>query len=153
MTIQLLERSIVIPGELPVIFEFFKDPHNLALLTPSWLGFTVRSASDTTVREGTQIDYRIKWLGLPMRWKSVIERYEEGVEFTDRMLAGPYASWVHRHTFRATPAGVVVGDRVEYALPLGPLGDLAHAVMVRRQLEGIFDFRTRVLVERFGRAP
>jgi ligand-binding SRPBCC domain-containing protein len=148
--LHVLERSALIPGELPVIFDFFKDPHNLALLTPPWLNFQVRKTSDATVRDGTEIVYRIKWMGLPMRWKSRIEEYREGVQFADRMLVGPYAHWFHRHSFEAVPGGVAVNDRVEYALPLGPLGEIAHVVMVRRQLEGIFNFRTRALSERFG---
>ena len=150
MTMHLLERRLVVPGSLAVVFDFFKDPHNLALITPPWLNFQVRETSDATVRDGTRISYRIKWLGLPMQWKSVIEQYQEGVQFADRMLVGPYSHWFHLHTFEQSAAGIVVGDRVEYALPLGPLGDIAHAVMVRRQLEAIFNFRTRVLLERFG---
>jgi hypothetical protein len=37
--------------------------------------------------------------------------------------------------------GFVGRDRVEYSLPLGRLGGLAHAAFVRRDLERIFDFR------------
>lgn len=146
----MLERSQVVAGELPAIFDFFKDPHNLAVLTPPWLRFEVRDATDASVRNGTRISYRIRWLGIPMRWVSVIEQYVEDLQFADRMLTGPYARWFHVHRFRAVPAGVAVDDRVEYALPLGFAGELAHAVMVRRQLEGIFTFRTRALVARFG---
>ena len=40
-------------------------------------------------------------------------------------------------------------DRVEYALPLAPLGDLAH-FLVRRQLERIFDYRRDVIAGLFG---
>jgi ligand-binding SRPBCC domain-containing protein len=36
-----------------------------------------------------------------------------------------------------------VGDHVEYALPLGVLGQIAHSIMVKRQLEAIFHFRQR----------
>jgi len=42
-------------------------------------------------------------------------------------------------------------DRVEYTLPLGPLGRLAHLLLVGRQLESIFDFRARTVAEMFGR--
>ncbi|MES2306312.1 MAG: SRPBCC family protein [Gemmatimonadota bacterium] len=153
MTTQLLERELVVPGSLEAVFAFFKDPHNLSELTPRWLNFQVRAASDPTVRNGTRIQYRIRWLGLPMRWESVIEEYVEGAHFADRMLVGPYARWLHRHAFRAVPGGVLVADRVEYALPLGWAGALAHRVMVRRQLEAIFDFRTAALARRFGVAP
>ena len=150
MKLHVLERTQVVPSTLPVVFEFFKDPGNLTLLTPPWLNFQVRGASDASVREGTRISYRIHWLGLPMRWVSVIERYQEGQQFADRMLAGPYAHWFHVHRFRAVRAGVEVGDRVEYALPLGWAGELAHHVVVRRQLEAIFNYRTHALVGRFG---
>jgi hypothetical protein len=34
-----------------------------------------------------------------------------------------------------------VRDTVLYDLPLGPLGRVAHAAFVRRDLERIFDFR------------
>ena len=48
-------------------------------------------------------------------------------------------------------------DTVRYAIGFGPLGELAHRVLVRRDLEAIFDFRARQ-VERAaqavrGRAP
>jgi ligand-binding SRPBCC domain-containing protein len=41
-------------------------------------------------------------------------------------------------------------DRVEYELPLGPLGRIAHTLFVRRQLEAIFDFRARAIAELFS---
>jgi hypothetical protein len=34
---------------------------------------------------------------------------------------------------------------VDYALPFGPLGRLAHCLVVRRQLQGIFDYRQAAL--------
>jgi hypothetical protein len=36
-------------------------------------------------------------------------------------------------------------DTVRYALPLGPLGGLAHRALVRRDVERIFDFRARAV--------
>jgi hypothetical protein len=36
----------------------------------------------------------------------------------------------------------VVHDLVRYALPLGPLGRLAHAAVVGRRLRSIFDYRS-----------
>lgn len=153
MILHRLERSLVVPGEVTEVFAFFKDPRNLAYITPPWLNFQVREVSDAVVQDGTVIRYRIRWLGLPMRWVSVIERHQEGMQFADRMLVGPYAHWFHVHTFHPVGGGVEVGDRVEYALPLGALGELAHRIMVRRQLETIFDFRTRALAERFGVRP
>jgi ligand-binding SRPBCC domain-containing protein len=43
-------------------------------------------------------------------------------------------------------------DRVDYELPFGPLGQLARWLFVRRQVEGIFDYRNEVIVREFGSA-
>jgi len=42
---------------------------------------------------------------------------------------------------KALPDGVRMTDRVTYALPFGPLGDLTHALYIRRRLAQIFDYR------------
>jgi hypothetical protein len=39
-------------------------------------------------------------------------------------------------------------DTVRYALPYGPLGALAHRVLVRRDVEQIFDYRARAVPAR-----
>ncbi len=62
---------------------------------------------------------------------------------------GPYRLWEHTHRFSADGEGTRVADEVRYALPLHPVGELAHP-LVRRQLERIFAWRTRALAQRFG---
>jgi ligand-binding SRPBCC domain-containing protein len=146
-----LELTQVVPGELPEVFAFFKRPENLERITPPWLNFKILSTSTPDVRVGTRIRYRLKLNGIPLTWESLISRYEENGLFVDEQLKGPYRRWVHLHGFREAPGGVEVSDRVDYALPFGPLGRLAHAVMVRRQLEGIFAYRQDVMREIFGR--
>ena len=47
--------------------------------------------------------------------------------------------------------GTEVRDAVEYGLPLGLLGRLAHLLLVRRKLETTFDYRHRVIEEIFGK--
>jgi hypothetical protein len=41
-------------------------------------------------------------------------------------------------------------DRVRYAIPYGPLGELAQRLFVRRDLERIFDFRRDAFATQFG---
>ena len=42
-------------------------------------------------------------------------------------------------------------DTVRYAIGFGPLGELAHRVLVRRDLEAIFDFRAQASPEAAAR--
>jgi hypothetical protein len=105
------------------------------------------------MKEGAVIDFAVSVLGLPLRWRSLITAYEPPHRFVDEQLLGPYSFWHHTHTFRTLPGGgTELGDIVRYAMPLGPLGELAHAVAVRRQLQGIFRHRQLVIAARFGRA-
>ena len=149
----LLERTQVVPRPRAEVFPFFADAANLERITPPFLGFKILTPAPIDMRVGTTIDYRIKLQGIPLRWRTLIEQFEPNVRFVDVQLTGPYARWHHTHTFRDVPGGTEVGDRVEYELPRGPLGRLAHAVFVRRQLRTIFDYRERVMREMFGAAP
>jgi len=62
--------------------------------------------------------------------------------------AGPAAgSHVTAGGTRAA-GGTRMRDVVRYALPLGPAGELAHRLFVRRDVEGIFSFRHDELARR-----
>ncbi len=137
----VLERTIVVPRPRPEVWTFFADPHNLEAITPDFLRFHVETPSPIATVAGTLIDYRLSLGGLPFRWRTRLEDVVPGAAFVDVQLRGPYRRWRHLHTFEDAPGGTRVGDRVEYELPLGPLGALAHAVAVRRTLARIFDHR------------
>lgn len=146
------ELRCALHAPLPVerTFEAFEDPRNLARITPAWLSFEVRSSDRLEMKTGLEIDYTIRWMGLPMRWRSVISEYDPPFSFVDEQVIGPYACWRHVHEFREADGGTLVGDRVTYALPLGPLGRVAHAVAVGRQLLGIFRYRQQAIGELLG---
>ena len=133
----------MLPHPLDEVFSFFSRPENLARITPPELGFELLSPSPVPMAEGGVIDYRIRVLGLPLRWTSVITVYEPPHRFVDEQRRGPYASWRHEHRFAAVPGGTLVEDEVAYALPLGPLGTLARTLFVKRQLERIFAYRNQ----------
>jgi len=130
-------------------FRVIDNPHNLAVITPPWLGFRIVTR-DLRMAEGARIDYTISWGGLRMRWRSLITEYDPPNSFVDEQVSGPYAFWRHRHTLSQTAEGTVVADEVRYILPLGALGRLAHEGVVRRQLEGIFRYRQRALATMLG---
>jgi len=67
----------------------------------------------------------------------------------DTQLRGPYRRWHHTHRFESVGDETIVEDIVRYALPLGRLGRLMHTLMVRRDVERIFDYRAQRLRELF----
>ena len=131
-------------------FELFSDAFALERITPPWLQFEVMTSPPIEMEAGTLIDYALRLHGVPVRWRTQIEVWEPPHRFTDRQLSGPYRSWHHTHEFSESEGRTEIVDRVRYSMPLGPLGELARAALVRRDLEGIFDYR-HAAVERLLR--
>jgi len=147
-----LEVTTFIAAPPERVFSFFSDPANLSRITPPWLRFRIHGETPREMAPGVRIEYRIRWLFFRLSWVTRITRFEPPRVFEDLQEKGPYRKWVHTHTFEPGPAGgVTMRDRVEYALPFGVLGRIMHAIAVRRQLEGIFEYRRRAIEEIFGR--
>lgn len=138
-----LDASLHVDRPVDEVFAFFCRPENLGRVTPRAMGFELRSV-DTRMRDGLEIEYRVRPLfGIPTGWLSRIADYDPPRGFRDIQLRGPYRRWEHRHRFESEGDGTRVIDQVTYELPLGPLGEAAHRLWVRPQLEQIFRFRTR----------
>ena len=150
MHLYKLRAEMLIERPLSEVFSFFENPSNLGKITPRWVDFKITSEEPIKMRKGAEIYYTIKVMNVPMHWKTVITDYQPPLLFVDEQEKGPYAFWHHRHTFEETARGVMVGDHVQYAMPLGPLGRLAHGVMVSKQLRSIFSFRQNELGKIFG---
>lgn len=101
---------------------------------------------------GQIIRYNVNVLpGIKMHWVTEITQVKESVHFIDEQRFGPYALWHHQHHFKEVPGGVEMTDEVNYALPLGILGRLAHALFVGGEVKRIFDHRYRVLEKYFDK--
>lgn len=151
MKVRTLERIQTVPRALEETFRFFSDPHNLQRLTPAFLNFKFLAPPPAVMHPGTVIDYQIRLYGVPVHWRTRIEIVDAPKKFIDVQEKGPYALWRHSHSFRDIGGGATeMKDRVEYAMPLGPLGEIAYHLFVARSLAQIFEFRERKLVEILG---
>jgi len=144
--------------QLPITMEeawaFFSSPKNLEEMTPKYMGFQILSGAEPDMYAGQIIEYRVRpLLGIPMYWMTEIKNVREHEFFIDEQRYGPYALWHHKHFFKEIPGGIEMIDQVHYRLPLGPLGLIAHALFVKKQLEGIFEHRFEVLEKKWGKMP
>lgn len=147
---RIIETETILPQSRTEVFNFFLDPKNLSRITPPDLNFSIKEAYPLPIEEGTVIQYKLKLLGFTLGWVSKIIDFNPPAEFKDIQLKGPYSYWRHTHTFEIEGSGTRIKDRVEYAVPGGPLEPLIHYFLVKNQLKKIFDYRTRKIKEIFG---
>lgn len=141
--LETFESEQRVAASIEVVSAFFSETRNLERLTPPQLHWRIRSES-SVMRLGAAVDYALRVHGLPVRWRSLASEWSMPDGFADVQVRGPYLWWKHTHSFVREGSGTLVRDRVEYALPLPPLGSIAKR-MVRRDIESAFAFRRREL--------
>ena len=133
-------------------WDFFSDPRNLAKITPDHLSFNILSELPEKMYAGMIIEYTIKPVaGIPIRWITEITQVREKEFFIDEQRAGPYKFWHHQHMFEEIDGGTRMYDTVHYAVPFGIFGRIANSLFVKRQVNMIFDFRHRILENKFNK--
>lgn len=148
-TLQTVQK---LPVSIEEAWKFFSRPDNLADITPATMGFVIRSRSGgEKMYPGQLIEYTVKPLfGIPVYWMTEITHVKEPYYFVDEQRYGPYALWHHQHHFKEIDGGVEMTDIVTYKIPFWFLGDIANALVVKKKLQQIFDFRKEVVEKRFG---
>lgn len=144
----LLRREQRLRAPLEQVFPFFADAGNLQRITPPEVGFSIETPLPVAMRVGALLDYRLRLFGVPFRWRTEITEWNPPHGFVDEQVRGPYRLWRHVHRFEAIREGegeaTKMIDEVHYALPLAPVGEIAHFI-VRAQLDRIFEFRARAV--------
>lgn len=139
-----LSTSMTLNRDIHEVFEFFSDPHNLALITPRWLSLRVRSDDRIEMCRGTKIRYRFRVRGVPAIWRSEITVWEPPYRFVDEQRFGPFRKWVHEHVFEEDGGGTRAVDNIGYAVPGGRM---VHGLFVAKDLRRLFTYRHRKLKE------
>jgi len=152
MKIYTLHREQYMPITVEEAWDFFSHPLNLDKITPPDVKFeTITTLPDNYITNGQRIHYKLRpLLNIPMRWETEIREVNMPYKFMDKQMKGPYAFWEHTHILERAPGGTKMTDTVRYALPMGILGQMMHSIMIKQQLNNIFDFRKKTLVRLFG---
>jgi len=138
------ETRVALP--LEDVFSFFSAAENLERITPPELRFRIVTTTPVKIRQGTLIDYRLSLFGISFPWRTEITVWKPPFEFVDIQIRGPYAQWIHHHTFRQDGSETIITDEVRYRLPVPFLGELALP-LVRLQLKRIFAHREKSIRE------
>ena len=132
-------------------WSFFSNPKNLQKITPEGMGFQITDFDHKSMYSGQIIQYKVTpLLGICLSWMTEITQVKENSYFIDEQRFGPYSFWHHKHFFEATPKGTKMTDVVHYGLPLGFLGRIMNALIVKNKLKSIFEHRRVIIDEMFN---
>ena len=152
MKIYTLHKKQKLPITVELAWEFLSSPKNLKTITPDYMGFNILAGADRPMYPGQIIQYSVTpVLGIKTKWVTEITHVRENEYFVDEQRFGPYALWHHKHFIKAIEGGVEMEDIIDYKVPMGILGQLAHPILVKPKLEEIFNYRTKKLEELFGK--
>ncbi|MDC0385884.1 SRPBCC family protein [Flavobacteriaceae bacterium] len=154
MKIYRLETIQNLPITQTEAWDFLSNPKNLKRITPDYMGFKIVSGASERMFAGQIIQYVVTpVLGIPTTWVTEITHVEEGNYFVDEQRFGPYALWHHKHFIKPIKNGVEMTDIIDYKIPFGVFGRMAHPIVVAPKLKEIFEYREKALIELFGTYP
>lgn len=143
-TIQIINKPI------KEVFSFFEDPDNLEKITPTNLGFKIKTPKPLVMKEGAEFEYTIRLGIIRFPWKTLITIYDPPNKFQDIQKYGPYKKWEHTHEFIDLGSKTKVIDIVEYDLHFNLLKLLINKFYVKKNIEKIFHFRSSKLTNIFS---
>jgi uncharacterized protein (TIGR01777 family) len=126
------------------VFRWHARPGAFERLTPPWETVEIVEGVGG-IENGARMVLRLRLGPLTQYWVTDHRDYQEGCQFTDVQISGPFAHWVHTHRFIPDGSSACdVEDHVEYALPLGALGRLGGGAFTQRKLDRMFTYRHRI---------
>ncbi|MDA8791828.1 TIGR01777 family oxidoreductase [Bacteriovoracaceae bacterium] len=132
------------------VFNFFSSEKNLERITPKYLKFQVLDKSTPQLEAGTIINYQLSLHGVPMKWKTRINQFEENSFFIDEQIKGPYTKWLHTHQFLDCGQGTLIKDHIVYKIPLGFLGRIFLSFFINKDVNSIFKYRKKSIATIFN---
>jgi len=151
LKLYVLKKEQVVSQNISTVFEFFSKPENLSVITPPKMNFKIFTPSPIDMKEGTLIDYTINIMFMPIRWRTLITKYDPPNIFVDQQLSGPYSMWHHTHTFEQLGDNeTLIKDEVIYSIPFAFIGRIVRYLYIKGELEKIFTYRNNKIEEIFN---
>ncbi|WKN44657.1 SRPBCC family protein [Tunicatimonas pelagia] len=92
-----------------------------------------------------EVTWRAKHLGVWFVMTVRMTDYERPYYFCDEMVSGPFQSMAHQHYFEELNEGTLMIDKFRFVSPLGVLGRLANATVLKKHLTELLFTRNEAI--------
>jgi ligand-binding SRPBCC domain-containing protein len=100
------------------------------------------------LKAGDAVTWEARHFGLPWRMTVRITDHRRPHGFTDEQISGPFSRWHHEHSFTPNPANssaTLMRDVIDFAAPMGSVGDLVASLILRSYLQRLIARRNAYL--------
>jgi len=151
MTQRVFQRTVRVPVPVDALFAWHERPGAFIRLSPPWDAPRVLEQTGG-IRDGAKVALRVHAGPVATTWRLEHRDYIENRQFVDELREGPFAHWVHTHRFSPDGANAsILEDHIEYALPMGPLGDLVAGGYSESTLARVFTYRHTLMLADLAR--
>jgi uncharacterized protein len=134
-------RASAMPVPVSALSDWHFHPGALDRLLPPWEQVRILQRPGA-LADGAVARVGMRALGRDWTIVAVHRDVRPGEGFTDEQQEGPFARWVHRHSFLPHEGDrSTLEDRIEYELPGGALGRALGGGRVAHELERAFVWR------------
>ena len=138
-------KSTKIPATNKEAFDYHAREGALERLVPPWSILTVTS-HEGDIRDGAMSTFKVSFGLIGFKWTAVHFGYLQDRQFQDKMVKGPFQSWIHTHSFIPDEIGhCIMEDKIAYSLPFGKLGPILLNNTIQNNLNQLFHYRHRIL--------
>lgn len=135
------EAKSEIPVSVQDLFAWHARPGAFERLSPPWQPIRVIEKTGG-IEDGATLSMAIGAGPIRIRWDAKHRDYQQGAQFCDEQIRGPFARWVHTHRFfPGSASNAVLYDLVDYELPLGWPARAIAGRSVARMIKRMFDHR------------
>lgn len=141
----VIELEIAINADRTTCFDLSRS---IDLHTFSTAGTKERAIAGRTtglIGAGETVTWQATHFGIRQKLTSAITACDRPFHFRDEQVKGAFKCIRHDHFFRAENGGTLMKDVFYFQSPLGVLGRLVDAVIMKRYLTGFLTERNRII--------
>jgi ligand-binding SRPBCC domain-containing protein len=145
MTIIYLQTTINAP--INICFDVARsiDFHQLSTLSTNEKA--IAGVTKGLIGLNEFVTWEATHFGIKQRLTSGITAFEPPYYFKDEQLKGAFKFFKHEHTFKQNNHEVIMYDKFEFASPLGIIGKVFDALVLKKYLKQFLIERNRLIKE------
>lgn len=141
----IIQLSLLIHAPIERCFDLSRS---IDLHVASTHGTDERAVAGVTsglIGMGEEVTWSARHFGVRQRLTSRITAYDRPNHFRDSMVRGAFKRIDHDHFFTARGDATEMRDVFDFESPLGPLGAIADALVLKRYLRGFLERRNAMI--------